>query len=191
MNEINTNDNTVIARNVQRPMPTHNDQSTGHGGHTSSDRQAQGQGAHRSGMDEYVQREMERDTFMHSHNGKYKGSNNFVNKVFYKPYMFANRDSALTLRQKAEARPGLSAIEYVDATLTLLSDNHAYDPLDYEHIMSHLRKVTRDAIDRPWLVVRRWSQYIWDAVESGAIGWDDKEAIQEECTCSHPIKDCE
>lgn len=40
--------------------------------------------------------------------------------------------------------------------------------------------MTRDAIDRPWPAVRRCSQYIWDAVESGALGWDDKEAIQEE-----------
>lgn len=84
------------------------------------------------------------------------------------------------MRQKADARPSLSAIEYVDATLAVLANNRAYHPLDYEPIMSHLRRVTRDAIDWPWPAVRHWSQYIWDAVETGILGWEDKELIQEE-----------
>lgn len=62
----------------------------------------------------------------------------------------------------------------------LLEDKRAYAPEDYPHIIFHLKKVTCDAIERPWVVVRRWSQFIWDAVETGHLRWSDKAIIQEE-----------
>lgn len=41
------------------------------------------------------------------------------------------------------------------------------------------------------MAVRRWSQYIWDAVEAGHIRWSDKEVIQEErvrmCLTAPPV----
>lgn len=168
--------NTSNQRDTRRREQIHSAHAAGH---AHNDR-SHGAGPRSQTMDEYVQAEMDRDKFAHTHPGKYRRGDDVLDSNFCKPYMYANREGALNMRQKADARQSLSAIEYVDATLALLADTRAYDPLDYGHIMSHLRRVTRDAIDRPWPAVRRWSQYIWDAIESGAMTWDDKELIQEE-----------
>lgn len=46
--------------------------------------------------------------------------------------------------------------------------------------MHHVRKVVRDALERPWHAVRRWTQYVWDSVESRQFNWSDRDVIQEE-----------
>ena len=33
-------------------------------------------------------------------------------------------------------------------------------------------------MERPWEVVRKWSQRVWDAVERGEMGWSDDQHIQ-------------
>lgn len=64
--------------------------------------------------------------------------------------------------------------------LSLLSDRRAFDPKDFYDIFHHLRKVSRDSLERPWAAVRRWTQYIWDSFEDGSITWADSDIIQEE-----------
>lgn len=132
-------------------------------------------------MDAYVQAEMDRDKFHYQATGK----NSFINdinspRIISKPYMYLYREGVNTVKQKLECRYSMSAMEYVDATLALLADTRAYDPLDHQDIMCHLRKVSRDSLERPWPAVRRWSQHIWDEIESGNITWLDKDLIQDE-----------
>lgn len=128
--------------------------------------------------DEFIQREMDRDRFSYAEPGKNADIN--IIRSFNKPYMYVYRDGLSTLKQKLEARQAITAPEYIDATLSLLSDPRAFHPNDYIDIFDHLRKVSRDALERPWHAVRRWTQYIWDEVESGSIMWADRDLIQEE-----------
>lgn len=131
--------------------------------------------------DEFLQREMDRDRFDYAAAGKYQYSNDFASsRMLPKPYMYLYREGVSTLKQKLDARQSMSQVEYIDAMLALMADNRACEPEDYVDIMHHLRKVTRDALERPWPAVRRWSQFVWDSIESGTITWADREWIQEE-----------
>lgn len=132
-------------------------------------------------LDEFVHRESQRDRFEASHNGRNNFSSDaFLNRIIAKPYMYLSRDGISSVKQKLDARQTVTPLEYVDATLALLSDPRAFDVNDYVDIMFHLRKVTRDSLERPWPSVRRWTQYVWDAVEAGEFTWADREQIQEE-----------
>lgn len=84
------------------------------------------------------------------------------------------------MKQRLDARQSMTLNEYVDATLALLADNRAYAPSEFNDMMHHLRKVVRDALERSWPSVRRWTQFIWDSVESGDMGWSNRDVIQEE-----------
>lgn len=102
-------------------------------------------------LEDYVQREMDRDKFQYQATGK----NIFINdinsaRIISKPYMYLYQEGVNTVKQRLECRYSMTAMEYVDATLALLSDTHAYDPLDYQDIICHLRKVSCDSLERPW-----------------------------------------
>ena len=97
-----------------------------------------------------------------------------------KPYMYIQRESCQTVKQKLEVRCELSQLEYTNALVKLVIDNRAYDPHDHPHIMRHLRDVTHDAMERQWSAVRKWSQHIFDLVENGDIVWADYQEIQNE-----------
>lgn len=150
----------------------------------------QPQHSHQLTPNTFIQREMERDRFAYPEAGKVSSINEVTNnRVITKPYMFLYRDGISTMKQKLDVRHTMTASEYTDAILTLLSDQRAYDPKDFHDIFHHLRKVTRDTLERPWPAVRRWTQYIWDSVEDGSIAWSDADVIQEErvrmCLTSH------
>lgn len=132
-------------------------------------------------LDDFVHRESQRDKFEINQNGRYTFSTDaLTNRVMAKPYMYISREGISTIKQKLEVRQSATPLEYIDATLALLADPRAFDTSDYVDIMYHLRKVTRDSLERSWPSVRRWSQYVWDAVETGEITWADREQIQEE-----------
>lgn len=129
----------------------------------------------------FIQRELERDSFYYPDAGKPTIHSDIrVSRAIMKPYMFLYREGISTTKQKLDVRHTMTAGEYTDAMLTLLSDRRAFDPKDFNDIFLHLRKVTRDALERPWPSVRRWTQYIWDTIEEGSITWADTEFIQEE-----------
>lgn len=131
--------------------------------------------------DEFLEREMDRDKFEFAADGRYHYSNDFSSaRVIAKPYMYLSRDGLFSVKQRLEARQSITSIEYIDATLALLADRRAFDNRDFNDIMHHLRKVTRDALERPWPAVRRWSQFVWDSIEAGDICWADREEIQVE-----------
>lgn len=131
--------------------------------------------------EEFLQREMDRDKFEFTANGRFQYSNDFSSaRVMAKPYMYLSRDGLFSVKHKMEARQSITSLEYVDATLALLADRRAYENRHFNDIMHHLRKVTRDALERPWPAVRRWSQYVWDSIEAGDMTWADRDQIQEE-----------
>lgn len=132
-------------------------------------------------LEDYVQREMERDRFLvpNAGNNPYV-SNVHAVTVLSKPYMYLHREAVHTVKQKLDARYTMSAPEYIDASLALLADHRAYDPRDFQDMIFHLRKVSRDSLERPWHAVHRWSQFIWDAIEAGDMSWADCDLIQEE-----------
>lgn len=99
-------------------------------------------------LEEFTQRELDCDKFTHSHIGN-KLIEHSVTRTMCKPYMYVSREGAYTQKQKLDIRHSVSAIEYIDTTLSLLADKRAFVPDDYNHIMYHLRKVTRDATERP------------------------------------------
>lgn len=137
--------------------------------------------ASRMSPEEFLQCEMNRDKFDFPHAGKYLyGSDFSTGRVLHKPYMYLYREGVSTIKQKVEVRQTMTVIEYIDAMLALLADNRAYHRDDFVDIMDHMRKVTRDAMERPWHAVRRWTQYVWDSIEAGAFTWADHDIIQEE-----------
>ena len=100
----------------------------------------------------------------------------FVDPII-KPYTFLERAGCNTLKSKLDARESMACLEYINATHKLLQNSRAYDPEDREDIMAHLTMVTRDAKCRLWADVLKWSQEVWDGVERGDFGWDDKQLI--------------
>lgn len=74
----------------------------------------------------------------------------------------------------------MSALEYINASLLLLHDKSAYVQTDRDYILKHILAISTDALARPWLGVRRWSQYIWDQVDKGRCTWDNNTMIQDE-----------
>lgn len=131
--------------------------------------------------DDFIERELQRDRFEYPNNGRGLYSNDMsASRIIAKPYMYLYREGIQTMKHRLDARTTLSLNEYLDAVLALLADRRAYTATDYNDIMDHVRKVVRDALERPWPAVRRWSQYVWDMVESGQITWGDRDIIQEE-----------
>lgn len=133
------------------------------------------------GLDKFIQTEKQRDRFDYVHNGNIGHISDFQGAhSIPKPYMYVVREGINTQKQKLDIRHQITALEYVDASLALLADKRAYNSKDLDNIMCHLKNVTRDALERPWPAVRRWSQYIWDCVEEGHIRWADRDSIQQE-----------
>lgn len=131
--------------------------------------------------DEFIERELQRDRFDYASNGRYLYSNDIsASRIIAKPYMYLYRDGLQSMKQRLDARNSMSLNEYIDAVLALLADRRAYTVADYNDIMDHVRKVTRDALERPWPAVLRWTNYVWDAVESGQMTWGDRDMIQDE-----------
>lgn len=131
--------------------------------------------------DDFIERELQRDRFECPNTGRYSYSNDISgSRIIAKPYMYLYREGIQTMKQRLEARNNMSLNEYLDAVLALLADRRAYIATDYNDIMDHVRKVVRDALERPWAAVRRWTQFIWDNVETGQITWGDRDIIQDE-----------
>lgn len=110
-----------------------------------------------------------------------QGKNHHLHDIgIAKPYMYVEREGIQTLKQKLDVRASLSALEYLNAMIVLLHDTSAYDPNDFAAMFKHVMCVATDALARPWPGVRKWSQYIWDAVDKGRCRWSDAGFIQEE-----------
>ena len=92
--------------------------------------------------------------------------------------MFVRREGAQTIKQKLDIRTSLSPMEYIHASLALVNDQRAYVQRDRDHILRHIQDVTHDCMERPWDVVRKWSQRVWDAVERKEFSWGDHQLIQ-------------
>ena len=101
----------------------------------------------------------------------------YSNTLMPKPYMYVTREGAQTVKQKLDIRSTLTYHEYMNALLALITDSRAFHPEERDHIMAHILDVSRDAMDRPWDTVRKWSQYIWDEVEKGNLTWRDRQSI--------------
>ena len=132
---------------------------------------------HTENHDGYVDQCMEKERFTHNgHSGKPSHDN-----CSAKPYMYIEREECQTDKQRLDVRCVLGPLEYILATLALLMDPESHDKNDHSHIMVHLHDVTRDAMEREWLDVRRWSQYVWDSiVDKGRFEWADTRRIQNE-----------
>ena len=135
------------------------------------------QDANRTG---YVDHMLEEEKFRaHPVEGKtHLAPDIFTESLLPKPYMYATREGCTTLKQKLEVRTKLSAMEYINAALSLVNDKRAVQPRDRDDILRHLQDVTHDAMERPWEFVRRWTQHVWDAVEAKEITWADDQSIQ-------------
>ena len=130
--------------------------------------------------DGYVEKLLQEERFVTPHTeGKAQHmSDIFTECVIPKPYMYVEREGAQTLKQKLDNRTSLSPMEYVNAAIALVNDNRAYDGGDRGAILRHIQDVTHDIMERPWDVVRRWSQRVWDAVEKKHFTWGDDQHIQ-------------
>ena len=74
----------------------------------------------------------------------------------------------------------MSALEYIHATLALLMDPYSHDINDHQYILQHLQDVVHDSMERKWALVRKWTQFILDAVEKRKLVWSDTQLIQNE-----------
>ena len=101
----------------------------------------------------------------------------FTESLLPKPYMYVSREGVSTLKQKLDIRSSLSQMEYINATLMLVNDKRACSSIERDGILRHLQDVTHDVMVRPWENVRRWSQYVWDAVERRELSWADSQQI--------------
>ena len=129
--------------------------------------------------DGYVDNMLREERFRPAHTeGKAQlASDPFTETLLPKPYMYVAREGHSTMKQKLDNRTTLSPMEYIQATLRLVNDPRACKQEDRDHILLHLQDVTHDIMERPWEGVRRWSQYVWDAVERGEFKWSDAQLI--------------
>lgn len=109
-------------------------------------------------------------------NGKQIG---YGENGMYKPYMFLEREGLQVNRQKLDVRCSMTSDEYMYCALALLHEKDTCDPRDRDDILAHIFAVATDILTRPWPAVRRWTQYVWDAVEKGRCKWGDYRYIQD------------
>lgn len=87
---------------------------------TQSDTQHHtGANGYSESVDDFVSRNIDRDKFQHYHNGN-PGSyiENPISRGMQKPYMYISREGLYTNKQKLDVCNSISAIEYIDATLS-------------------------------------------------------------------------
>lgn len=96
-----------------------------------------------------------------------------------KPYMYLDKEGCQNIKQKLDARPSMTALEYIQASLQLYNDTSAYDESDRMFISQHILAVATDALVRPWTGVRKWTQYVWDMIEQGRCKWKDQGFIND------------
>ena len=94
--------------------------------------------------------------------------------------MYIERLRRQPLKKKLESRETLTALEYINAFISMLRDKRLQKGWDHQYMFAHLHDVTQDAQNRPWAEVRQWSQCVFDAVEAGRYQWDDLQEIQNE-----------
>ena len=129
--------------------------------------------------DGYVDRVTRQDSFNPPPVQGKPSDNDMLREVpFRKPYMYIDRESCQTDKQRLEARCELSTLEYTNALVKLIMDHRAYHPNDQSHILRRLRDVTHDAMERPWSAVRRWSQVIFYLIVRGDFAWYEHQEIQ-------------
>ena len=130
---------------------------------------------------DYVEEQLLRERYNEQYS---EGKINFLSTLIPgrtkpKPYMYVQRDSCHTIRQKLEVKSDLQPLEYMDAVLKLVEDDDsAWSEDERKLIRKHLGNVTHDAMSRPWADVRRWSDFIFDQVEKGQLKWTEKQEIQ-------------
>ena len=113
-----------------------------------------------------------------NYDGKQYAGDIFITRLIPKPYMFVKKLSSASLKKKQDYRPNITANEYVNAFIAMLCDHRARDPADLLHQLRHLHDVSTDALTRPWVNVRDWSQSVFDEIEKGNLAWSDTSQIQ-------------
>ena len=103
-----------------------------------------------------------------------------VKELIPKPYMYVDRFNGQTLKKKLESRDSVTALEYINAFISLLRDKRLPESSDHRFMFAHLHDVSRDAVRRPWQDIRQWSQRVFDGIERGEFYWDDSQRIQNE-----------
>ena len=113
-----------------------------------------------------------------SDEGKSLASDIFTKQLLPKPYMYLSRLGLSTLKKKLDARESVTFNEYVSSYIKMIRDprSELHGPLDAH--LEHIQQVVEDAAIRDWPTVRRWSQAMFDAVETGALKWEDRVALQ-------------
>jgi len=91
-----------------------------------------------------------------------------------KPYMYLRRDGADTRKQRLAARKTITCREYLSAYIKLLRDEKNLNPDERDFLLRHLGQVIDDSGRKPWPTVRRWSQTVFDSIESGEMTWADR-----------------
>lgn len=63
-----------------------------------------------------------------------------------KPFMYLEREGLQTVKQHLDVRNSMTCNEYVHASLSLLRDADAYEPVDRDHIFNHTHDVCADIL---------------------------------------------
>ena len=121
---------------------------------------------------QYIDAEMRYEEYTQGHKGRGEYINDPLNpNQIYKPFNFLKRPGVTHYKQKLEARSTMTVLEFIESTMRLILHPRGCHPGDRKYIMDHIQDVARDAQERPWPTVRRWSQEIWDDIEAGDLEW--------------------
>ena len=98
------------------------------------------------------------------------------------PYMFIERNGVKDndYKRKFELRDSMDYVEYFKCYLKMLNCQSPPFPIvgDKKYHLEHLEQVAEESEYRSWEVVRKWSHWMLDNVEKGAIKWEDELKVQ-------------
>ena len=129
--------------------------------------------------DDFIQQQLDRERYsIPAQDGKMFVPDMFVKNPIPKPYMFVDRLATSSIKKKFDYRPNITSAEYISAFIGMLCDERVRNPRDVADQLDHLHDVTLDAMSRNWPDVRRWSQHVFDMIETGKYQWSDTQKIQ-------------
>ena len=103
---------------------------------------------------------------------------NTTGKQRSQPYYYIRREGIFDDRERFKARDSLTLQEYMLCYNNMLKDKNASYKGTMEQHLTHMSRIMEDSMYRPWHLIRRWSNRVFDDIDDGFLSWDEDFEIQ-------------
>ena len=94
------------------------------------------------------------------------------------PYYYIKREGVYDDRERFKCRDSLTFHEFLLCYNNMLRDKNAgYKGTVDQHLL-HMSRIIEDSMHRPWPLIRRWANKIFDEIDDGFLTWDNDQEIE-------------